>query len=86
MTHSSSLIVESSNSETLQEEERLGIVSVRIMVHEWPMASRSNLRLIVVQEEVTEIDEKRVSHTTLNYCICWPVFKFIGALSSTVNG
>nr|XP_034964668.1 glycoprotein integral membrane protein 1 [Zootoca vivipara] len=54
------LILESSNSETLQEEQRLGIVSVRIMVHEWPMASRSNLRLIVVQEEVTEIDEKRV--------------------------
>ncbi|XP_042312038.1 glycoprotein integral membrane protein 1 isoform X2 [Sceloporus undulatus] len=42
------------------DEQRLGTVSVRIMVHAWPMASSSNLQLIVVQEEVTEIDGKQV--------------------------
>nr|XP_020664196.1 glycoprotein integral membrane protein 1 isoform X3 [Pogona vitticeps] len=42
------------------DQQRLGIVSVRIMVHKWPMASSSNLQLIVVQEEVTEIDGKQV--------------------------
>ncbi|XP_061480080.1 glycoprotein integral membrane protein 1 [Rhineura floridana] len=54
------LILENRNSDTLQDEKRFGIVSVRIMVHEWPMASSSNLHLIVVQEEVTEIDGKQV--------------------------
>ncbi|XP_020664027.3 glycoprotein integral membrane protein 1 [Pogona vitticeps] len=42
------------------DQQLLGIVSVRIMVHKWPMASSSNLQLIVVQEEVTEIDGKQV--------------------------
>uniref|UniRef100_H9GRK8 Glycoprotein integral membrane 1 n=1 Tax=Anolis carolinensis TaxID=28377 RepID=H9GRK8_ANOCA len=50
------LILRSENSDSLSDEQQLGIVNVRIMVHEWPMASSSNLRLIVVQEEVTEID------------------------------
>ncbi|KAJ6660145.1 hypothetical protein lerEdw1_018072 [Lerista edwardsae] len=54
------LILESGNSDKLLDQKRLGIVSVRIMVHEWPMASSSNLRLIVVQEEITEIDGKQV--------------------------
>ncbi|XP_026522028.1 glycoprotein integral membrane protein 1 [Notechis scutatus] len=48
------LILKSGNHDTL------GIVSVRIMIHEWPLASSSNLQLIVVQEEVTDIDEKQV--------------------------
>ncbi|KAI1240921.1 Glycoprotein integral membrane protein 1, partial [Lamprotornis superbus] len=39
---------------------RLGTVRVRIMVHEWPLASTSDLQLIVIQEEVTEIDGKQV--------------------------
>ncbi|XP_068008279.1 glycoprotein integral membrane protein 1 isoform X1 [Melanerpes formicivorus] len=41
-------------------DQRLGTVSVRIMVHEWPLASSSDLQLIVIQEEVTEIDGKQV--------------------------
>ena len=42
------------------EQQRLGTVSVRIMVHEWPLASSSDLQLIVIQEEVTEIDGRQV--------------------------
>lgn len=60
MIHNYLLTVESGNSDKLLDQKRLGIVSVRIMVHEWPMASSSNLRLIVVQEEITEIDGKQV--------------------------
>ncbi|KAM6467238.1 glycoprotein integral membrane protein 1 isoform 1-T2 [Liasis olivaceus] len=54
------LILKSENSDTLLDQKQLGIVNVRIMVHEWPMASSSNLQLIVVQEEVTDIDGKQV--------------------------
>ncbi|XP_062980617.1 glycoprotein integral membrane protein 1 [Elgaria multicarinata webbii] len=54
------LILESGSSDTILDQKRFGIISVRIMVHEWPMASSSNLQLIVVQEEVTEIDGKQV--------------------------
>lgn len=46
--------------DNLPDQQRLGTVSVRIMVHEWPLASTSDLKLIVVQEEVTEIDGKQV--------------------------
>lgn len=42
------------------EQQRLGTVRVRIMVHEWPLASSSDLQLIVIQEEVTEIDGRQV--------------------------
>ncbi|KAI6071453.1 Glycoprotein integral membrane protein 1 isoform X1 [Aix galericulata] len=42
------------------DQQRLGTVSVRIMVHEWPLASSSDLQLIVIQEEVTEIDGRQV--------------------------
>ncbi|KAH0622370.1 hypothetical protein JD844_024626, partial [Phrynosoma platyrhinos] len=52
------LILGSGN--TGSDEQRLGTVSVRVMIHAWPMASSSNLQLIVVQEEVTEIDGKEV--------------------------
>ncbi|NXF05004.1 GINM1 protein, partial [Smithornis capensis] len=54
------VISESGNLDNLPDEQRLGTVSVRIMVHEWPLASSSDLQLIVVQEEVTEIDGKQV--------------------------
>uniref|UniRef100_A0A8D0GKA8 Glycosylated integral membrane protein 1 n=1 Tax=Sphenodon punctatus TaxID=8508 RepID=A0A8D0GKA8_SPHPU len=54
------LILESGSSENLLDQRRLGIVTVRIMVHEWPLASSSNLQLIVIQEEVIEIDGKQV--------------------------
>ncbi|XP_010147856.1 PREDICTED: glycoprotein integral membrane protein 1-like, partial [Eurypyga helias] len=54
------VIVENGNWDRLPEQQRLAIVSVRIMVHEWPLASSSNLQLIVIQEEVTEIDGKQV--------------------------
>ncbi|XP_077206339.1 glycoprotein integral membrane protein 1 [Paroedura picta] len=53
-------ILESENANSLLNQKHLGIVSVRIMIHEWPLASSSNLQLIVVQEEVTEIDGKQV--------------------------
>ncbi|XP_053148063.1 glycoprotein integral membrane protein 1 isoform X2 [Hemicordylus capensis] len=54
------IILESGNSDSQLDQTRLGIVSVRIMVHEWPMASGSELQLIVVQEEVIDIDGKQV--------------------------
>ncbi|KAL7987695.1 hypothetical protein Chor_006614 [Crotalus horridus] len=61
MTYSYLLIVKNGNHDTLLDQKQLGIVSVRIMVHEWPLASSSNLQLIVVQEEVTDIDEKQAT-------------------------
>ncbi|MBZ3877386.1 Glycoprotein integral membrane protein 1 [Sciurus carolinensis] len=53
------LIVKNDNLENLEEKEYFGIVSVRILVHEWPMTSGSSLQLIVIQEEVVEIDGKQ---------------------------
>uniref|UniRef100_A0A8C9A3Y9 Glycosylated integral membrane protein 1 n=1 Tax=Prolemur simus TaxID=1328070 RepID=A0A8C9A3Y9_PROSS len=53
------LIVKNENLENLEEKEYFGIVSVRILVHEWPMTSASSLQLIVIQEEVVEIDGKQ---------------------------
>ncbi|NXD14318.1 GINM1 protein, partial [Nothocercus nigrocapillus] len=49
-----------SNVDNLLQSQRLGTVRARIMVHEWPLASSSDLKLIVIQEEVTEIDGKEV--------------------------
>ncbi|XP_004702011.1 glycoprotein integral membrane protein 1 [Echinops telfairi] len=43
-------------NENMEEKSYLGIVSVRILVHEWPMTSGSSVQLIVIQEEVVEID------------------------------
>uniref|UniRef100_A0A8C8SI24 Glycoprotein integral membrane 1 n=1 Tax=Pelusios castaneus TaxID=367368 RepID=A0A8C8SI24_9SAUR len=54
------LILENGHPDNLLEQSHLGIVSVRIMVHEWPLASSSNLQLIVIQEEVMDIDGKEV--------------------------
>ncbi|XP_008828638.1 glycoprotein integral membrane protein 1 isoform X2 [Nannospalax galili] len=53
------LIVKSENLENSEEKEYFGIVSIRILVHEWPMTSGSSLQLIVIQEEVVEIDGKQ---------------------------
>ncbi|XP_027458523.1 glycoprotein integral membrane protein 1 isoform X1 [Zalophus californianus] len=53
------LIVKSENLENVEKKEYFGIVSVRILVHEWPMTSGSSLQLIVIQEEVVEIDGKQ---------------------------
>uniref|UniRef100_A0A4X1VSW1 Glycosylated integral membrane protein 1 n=1 Tax=Sus scrofa TaxID=9823 RepID=A0A4X1VSW1_PIG len=53
------LIVKNENLENLEEKEYFGIVSVRILVHEWPMTSGSSLQLIVIQEEVVEMDGKQ---------------------------
>ena len=53
-------IVKNENLENLKEKEYFGIVSVRILVREWPMTSGSSLQLIVIQEEVVEIDGKQV--------------------------
>ncbi|KFO22085.1 hypothetical protein H920_16522, partial [Fukomys damarensis] len=53
------LIVKNENLENSEEKEYFGIVSVRILVHEWPMTSGSSLQLIVIQEEVVEIDGKQ---------------------------
>ncbi|NXW27914.1 GINM1 protein, partial [Phaetusa simplex] len=54
------VILENGNLDNSPDQQRLGTVSVRIMVHEWPLASSSDLQLIVIQEEVTEIDGKQV--------------------------
>lgn len=69
MTYSYLLIVKNGNHDTLLDQKQLGIVSVRIMIHEWPLASSSNLQLIVVQEEVTDIDEKQASILFINHFI-----------------
>ncbi|XP_005065800.1 glycoprotein integral membrane protein 1 isoform X2 [Mesocricetus auratus] len=53
------LIVKSENLENLEEKEHFGIVTVRILVHEWPMTSGSSSQLIVIQEEVVEIDGRQ---------------------------
>ncbi|OXB67302.1 hypothetical protein ASZ78_010726 [Callipepla squamata] len=53
-------ILENGSLDDVAERQRLGTVSVRIMVHEWPLASSSDLQLIVIQEEVTEIDGRQV--------------------------
>lgn len=55
------LTVENRNLDNLPDQQRLGTVSVRIMVHQWPLASSSDLQLVVIQEEVTEIDGKQVN-------------------------
>lgn len=52
--------MENGSLDNLPDQQRLGTVSVRIMVHEWPLASSSDLQLIVIQEEVTEIDGRQV--------------------------
>uniref|UniRef100_A0A8B9GBK2 Glycoprotein integral membrane 1 n=1 Tax=Amazona collaria TaxID=241587 RepID=A0A8B9GBK2_9PSIT len=54
------VILENGNLDNLPDQQRLGTISVRIMVHKWPLASSSDLQLIVIQEEVTEIDGKQV--------------------------
>ncbi|NWT59895.1 GINM1 protein, partial [Erythrocercus mccallii] len=54
------IILENRSLDNSPDQQRLGTVSVRIMVHEWPLASTSDLQLIVIQEEVTEIDGKQV--------------------------
>ncbi|XP_015713584.1 glycoprotein integral membrane protein 1 [Coturnix japonica] len=54
------VILENGSVDDTVEQQRLGTVSVRIMVHEWPLASSSDLQLIVIQEEVTEIDGRQV--------------------------
>ncbi|NXX92584.1 GINM1 protein, partial [Centropus bengalensis] len=54
------VIAENENLDDLAEQQHLGTVRVRIMVHEWPLASSSDLQLVVIQEEVTEIDGKQV--------------------------
>lgn len=59
------LIVKRENLENLEEKEYFGIVTVRILVHEWPMTSGSSSQLIVIQEEVVEIDGRQVRH-----CAC----------------
>ncbi|NWH74165.1 GINM1 protein, partial [Piaya cayana] len=54
------IILENGNLDNVPDQQRLGTVSVRVMVHEWPLASSSDLQLVVIQEEVTEIDGKQV--------------------------
>nr|XP_009932041.1 PREDICTED: glycoprotein integral membrane protein 1 [Opisthocomus hoazin] len=58
--------LENGNLDHLPDQQRLGTVSVRIMVHKWPLASSSDLQLIVIQEEVTEIDGKQEEVTEID--------------------
>ncbi|KFO69726.1 Glycoprotein integral membrane protein 1, partial [Cuculus canorus] len=50
------VILENGHPDNIPDRQRLGTVSVRVMVHEWPLASSSDLQLVVIQEEVTEVD------------------------------
>ncbi|XP_053919250.1 glycoprotein integral membrane protein 1 [Cuculus canorus] len=54
------VILENGHPDNIPDRQRLGTVSVRVMVHEWPLASSSDLQLVVIQEEVTEVDGKQV--------------------------
>lgn len=65
------LTVENRSLDNSPDQQRLGTVGVRIMVHEWPLASTSDLQLIVVQEEVTEIDGKQVKKKALIQHSTW---------------
>ncbi|NWI17320.1 GINM1 protein, partial [Crypturellus soui] len=60
VTHITCQTIILENMDNLPQGQRLGTVSARIMVHEWPLASSSDLKLIVIQEEVTGIDGKEV--------------------------
>ncbi|XP_044531396.1 glycoprotein integral membrane protein 1 [Gracilinanus agilis] len=51
-------IVEDENLEDLKVEGYFGTVSIRILVHQWPVASSSNVQMIAIQEEVVDIDGK----------------------------
>ncbi|XP_051692798.2 glycoprotein integral membrane protein 1 isoform X21 [Oryctolagus cuniculus] len=53
------LIVKNESLESLKQKECFGVVSVRIVVHEWPMTSGSGLQLLVIQAEVVELDGKQ---------------------------
>ncbi|XP_036349698.2 glycoprotein integral membrane protein 1 [Ochotona princeps] len=53
------LIVKNGSLGNLEEKEYSGIVTVRILVHEWPKASGSDLRLLIIQEEVVELDGRQ---------------------------
>ncbi|OBS64636.1 hypothetical protein A6R68_06820, partial [Neotoma lepida] len=53
------LIVKTESVDNLEEKGYFGIVTVRILVHEWPMTSGSTSQLIVIQEEVVEIDGRQ---------------------------
>ncbi|XP_069463772.1 glycoprotein integral membrane protein 1 isoform X2 [Ambystoma mexicanum] len=54
MTFTTLISNEDSHDSKAQEHE--GIVGIRILVHEWPLASGSDSTLIIVEEEVTEIE------------------------------
>nr|XP_051692795.1 glycoprotein integral membrane protein 1 isoform X2 [Oryctolagus cuniculus] len=51
--------VKNESLESLKQKECFGVVSVRIVVHEWPMTSGSGLQLLVIQAEVVELDGKQ---------------------------
>ncbi|XP_007484769.3 glycoprotein integral membrane protein 1 isoform X1 [Monodelphis domestica] len=52
-------IVEDENLENLKVKGYFGTVSIRILVHQWPLASSSNVQMIAIQEEVVDIDGKK---------------------------
>lgn len=49
-------LISSIDSNNSAGQGRWGSISIRILVHEWPLASSSDSTLIVVEEELTEID------------------------------
>ncbi|KFO88200.1 Glycoprotein integral membrane protein 1, partial [Buceros rhinoceros silvestris] len=63
------VILENRNFDNLPDQQHLGTVSVRIMVHKWPLASSSDLQLVVIQEEVTEIDGKQEEVTEIDILV-----------------
>ncbi|KAK7816587.1 hypothetical protein U0070_000440 [Myodes glareolus] len=84
--HCQTLIVKSENLKNLEEKEYFGIVTVRILVHEWPMTSGSSSQLIVIQEEVVEIDGRQVRYLESISSLQTTSHYLVGNVETTVEG
>ncbi|ERE84879.1 hypothetical protein H671_2g5636 [Cricetulus griseus] len=77
--------VKSENLENLEEKEYFGIVTVRILVHEWPMTSGSSSQLIVIQEEVVEIDGRQIAGARVTRWVLGTELMSSGRAAGTPN-
>ncbi|XP_064412048.1 glycoprotein integral membrane protein 1 isoform X3 [Latimeria chalumnae] len=57
------LLLENGNPNSTLPSGHLGVISIRILVRDWPLETNSDLQLIVIQEEVTEVEGKQVYQT-----------------------
>ncbi|XP_064412050.1 glycoprotein integral membrane protein 1 isoform X5 [Latimeria chalumnae] len=55
--------MENGNPNSTLPSGHLGVISIRILVRDWPLETNSDLQLIVIQEEVTEVEGKQVYQT-----------------------